>query len=68
MPSPRQVLDLFVRMNPQVADNPMMANLSRMVDSGDTAGIARMGMSLCESMGVSPQQVMEQARRTIPLP
>ena len=64
--SPRQALDLFERMNPQAAGNPMMANLRRMVDTGDTDGIARMGMSLCESMGVSPRQVMEQARGMLP--
>lgn len=66
IPTPNDLLAQFERMNPQAVSNPMYQNLKQMVRDNDRDGIHRLAVNLCNSMGLTPEQVYEQAKDRLP--
>lgn len=64
MPTPNMdpmgFLNQMMQQNPQMQNNPNMQKVQGFVQNGDFNGLQQFGQNLCNSHGVTPQQVLQQ--------
>lgn len=62
------ILNDLVSANPAIKTNPMTAGLISILESGDEKKGQQMAANLCESMGVSQEEALKQAKRFFNIP
>lgn len=52
-----------IKSNANFKDNPMAQGMIDVIESGDAKKGEQMALNLCETMGVSPDDAIKQAKR-----
>lgn len=63
MMGPKEILMEFLKKNPNVANNPQMQSYIDALNSGDQQRIKELGMNICNSFGVTPDQARTETMR-----
>lgn len=63
MMGPKEILMEFLKKNPNVANNPQMQSYIDALNSGDQQRIKELGMNICNSFGVTPDQARAETMR-----
>lgn len=64
--SPNQLMQFAASMinrNPNVTDNPQAQAMLEVLKSGDAQRGQQIANNICQSMGVTPQQAVQEARK-----
>ena len=62
---PMQLAMNMLRSNPNVAQTPMGQQFMQVLQRGDAQAGAQMAMNICNSMGKTPQQMMQEIQQTM---
>lgn len=62
MPSLNDLIGIL-RGNPAIQSNPMAQGMVDVIESGDASKGEQMAKNLCESMGVSREEAVRQAKQ-----
>lgn len=68
MPNPMQFVQNVVRNNPQLQSNPQAQQMLNVIMSGDSARGQQIAQNLCKSMGITPEDVVANAKRFFNMP
>lgn len=52
-----------IKSNSQFKDNPMAQGMLDVIESGDAKKGEQMALNLCETMGVTPEKAIKQAKQ-----
>ena len=63
MMNPMQFAMSMIQNNPQVMNNPMAQNYIGVIQSGDAQKGQQLAENICRSYGITPQQVIQQAKQ-----
>lgn len=67
MPRIKDIIDPMLKnlvaSNPAIKDNPMTAGMMDVLESGDAKRGEQMAENICNSMGVTKDEALNQARR-----
>lgn len=68
MPNPMQFVQNIVRSNPQLQSNPQAQQMLNVIMSGDSARGQQIAQNLCNSMGITPEDAVANAKRFFNMP
>lgn len=68
MPNPMQLVQNIVRSNPQLQSNPQAQQMLNVIMSGDSVRGQQIAQNLCNSMGISPEVAVANAKRFFNMP
>ena len=68
MPNPMQLVQNIVRSNPQLQSNPQAQQKLNVIMSGDSARGQQIAQNLCNSMGITPEVAVANAKRFFDMP
>lgn len=60
--NPNQVLNLMIRRNPQIQNNPQIAEMMKVIQSGDTSRGSQLADNICKTYGLTREQAFSQAQ------
>ena len=60
---PKEILMEFLKKNPNVANNPQMQGYIDVLNSGDQEKIKTLGMNICNSYGITPDEARDATMR-----
>lgn len=68
MPNMMQFVQTIIRNNPQIQSNPQAQQMLNVIMSGDSARGQQIAQNLCNSMGISAEDALANAKRYFGLP
>ncbi len=63
--NPQQLLQMAIQRNPNLQNNPQAQQYIQVLMSGDAQRGQELASNICNSMGVTPQQAVQQAQNYI---
>ncbi len=66
--NPTAFLSQMLNQNPQLQSNPQAQELKRLVQTGDVNGVQEMGQNICNSLGKSPEEMLQQGMQAFGIP
>lgn len=61
--NPQQLIQMLMQRNPAIMNNPNAQNMLNVVTSNDVNKGEQIARNLCQSYGVPPEQVYQQAKK-----
>lgn len=63
MPTPKQLVMMLIRDNPNIANNPQAQEMLDIIDKNDSKRGEVVAQNLCDTYGVTREQAIAQAER-----
>jgi len=60
--NPNQMINLMLQRNPQIQNNPQIAEMMRVIQSGDTVRGSQLADNICKTYGLTRDQAFNQAQ------
>lgn len=61
----QNLVQTAIRQNPQLQQNPQMQNYIQVLMSGDSQRGEQLARNICESIGITPEQGVQQAQQMV---
>lgn len=61
----QNLVQTAIRQNPKLQQNPQMQNYIQILMSGDSQRGEQLARNICESMGITPEQGVQQAQQMV---